>query len=144
MAPAGNPRQTSGAFAFRRTLLLLAAALLVVGTYGALFTVDVTQYGVVSRFGHIVRVVETPGLHFKLPFDRVLPVDRRLLNSTPSEAEYLTADKKNVVVRSLALWRIADPKRFLETVGSPAGAEIQLADVMLAEIGAAFGNHPFA
>jgi modulator of FtsH protease HflC len=144
MAPAGNPRQTSGAFAFRRTLLLLAAALLVVGIYGALFTVDVTQYGVVSRFGHIVRVVETPGLYFKLPFDRVLPVDRRLLNSTPSEAEYLTADKKNVVVRSLALWRIADPKRFLETVGSPAGAEIQLVDVMLAEIGAAFGNHPFA
>jgi modulator of FtsH protease HflC len=144
MAPAGNPRQTSGAFAFRRTLLGLAAALLVVALYGALFTVDVSQYGVVSRFGHIVRVVETPGLHFKLPFDRVLPVDRRLLYSTPSEAEYLTADKKNAVVRSLALWRIADPKRFLESVGSPAGAEIQLADVMLGEIGAAFGNHPFA
>jgi membrane protease subunit HflC len=141
---ARNRLETSGASAFRRTLLVLAAALLLVSLYGTLFTVDVTQYGVVSRFGHIVRVIETPGLHLKLPFDRVLKVDRRLLYSRPGEAEYLTADKKNVVVRSLALWRVADPKRFLETVGSPAGADVQFADVMLAEIGAAFGNHPFA
>jgi modulator of FtsH protease HflC len=144
MATGKNPRATFGATAVRRTLLALAAALLVVALYGALFTVDVTQYGVVSRFGHVVRVVETPGIHLKLPFDRVLPVDRRLLYSRPAEAEYLTADKKNVVVRSLALWRIADPKRFLETVGTPAGAGTQLADVVHSEIGAALGNHPFA
>jgi modulator of FtsH protease HflC len=137
-------RNRPGASALRRTFLLLAALLLLVALYRGLFTVDVTEYGVVSRFGHIVRVVETPGLHLKLPFDRVLKVDRRLLYSRPGEAEYLTADKKNVVVRSLALWRVADPKRFLKTVGSPAGADVQLADVMLAEIGAAFGNHPFA
>jgi membrane protease subunit HflC len=144
MATARNRLETSGASAFRRTLLLLAAALPLVTIYSGLFTLDVTQYGVVSRFGHVVRVVETPGLHLKLPFDRVLAVDRRLLYSMPGEAEYLTADKKNVVVRSLALWRVADPKRFLETVGTPAGAEIQLADVVLAEIGAALGNYPFA
>ena len=73
-----------------------------------------------------------------------LPVDRRLLYSRPAEAEYLTADKKNVVIRSLALWRIADPRRFLETLATRANAEIQLADVVLAEIGAALGNYPFA
>ena len=98
----------------------------------------------VSRFGHIVRVVDTPGLHLKLPFERVLSVDRRLLYSKPAQAEYLTSDKKNVVVRSLALWRIADPKRFLETVRNRAGAELQLADVVHAEVGAALGNYPFA
>jgi membrane protease subunit HflC len=144
MTATGNRLTTAGASAVRRLLLLLAAALLLVALYGALFTVDVTQYGVVSRFGQIVRVVETPGLHLKLPFDRVLTVDRRLLYSRPGEAEYLTADKKNVVVRSLALWRVADPRRFLETVGTPAGADLQLADVVLAEIGAALGNYPFA
>jgi modulator of FtsH protease HflC len=143
MATSGNRLEASGS-AFRRTLFLLAAALLLVALYRCLFMVNVTEYGVVSRFGHIVRVVETPGLHLKLPFDGVLTVDRRLLYSRPGEAEYLTADKKNVVVRSLALWRVADPKRFLETVGTPAGAGSQLADVVLAEIGAALGNYPFA
>jgi membrane protease subunit HflC len=143
-ATAGQRLPTSGATAARRLLLLLGGALLVAALYGALFTVDVTRYGVVSRFGHIVRVADTPGLHFKLPFERVLSVDRRLLYSKPAQAEYLTSDKKNVVVRSLALWRIADPKRFLETVGTRADAEVQLADVVLAELGAVLGNYPFA
>jgi regulator of protease activity HflC (stomatin/prohibitin superfamily) len=127
VSAATAPRAPSAAGAVRRLLLVLAGALLVAAIYGALFTVDVTAYGVVSRFGHIVRVVDTPGLHLKLPFERVLPVDRRLLYAKPAQAEYLTSDKKNVVVRSLALWRIADPKRFLETVRNRAGAELQLA-----------------
>jgi regulator of protease activity HflC (stomatin/prohibitin superfamily) len=71
----------------------------------------------------VVRVVDQPGLHLKLPFERVLPVDRRLLYSRPAEAEYLTADKKNVVVRSLAIWRIADPKRFLTRIAAGAYKE---------------------
>jgi membrane protease subunit HflC len=128
----------------RGALLLLAGGLLLVALYASAFKVDVTQYGVVSRFGHIVQVIETPGLHLKLPIDRVLRVDRRLLYSKPAQAEYLTSDKKNVVVRTLAVWRIADPKRFLESVRSRESAEAQLADVVLAEVGATLGNYPFA
>jgi modulator of FtsH protease HflC len=128
----------------RRTLLVLLGGGVLLAALASLFTVDVTQTGVVTRFGRVVRVVDAPGLHMKLPFDRVLPVDRRLLYSKPAEAEYLTADKKNVVVQSLALWRIADPRRFLETLASREGAEVRLADLVLAEIGAALGNYPFA
>jgi membrane protease subunit HflC len=147
MARAGQTPAIPGDKSARRrsTLLLLSAsALLLISLYASMFMVDVTQYGAVSRFGHIVRVIDTPGLHFKLPFDRVLPIDRRLLYSKPAQAEYLTSDKKNVVVRTLAVWRIADPKRFLETVRSRSSAEVQLADVVLAEVGAALGNYPFA
>jgi membrane protease subunit HflC len=128
----------------RAMLLLLLGALVLWAVWAALFTVDVTETGVVSRFGRIVRVVDQPGLHLKLPFERVLPVDRRLLYSKPAEAEYLTADKKNVVIRSLAIWRIADPQQFLETLATRANAEVQLADVVLAELGAALGNYSFA
>ena len=128
----------------RRTLAVVAGALLLLALYGATFTIDVTESGVVTRFGRVVRVVEAPGLHLKLPTDRVLRVDRRLLSSRPAQAEYLTADKKNVVIRSLAVWRVADPARFVETVRTRANAEVQLADVVLAEIGAALGNYPFA
>jgi membrane protease subunit HflC len=128
----------------RRTAVVLGGALLLLALYGAAFTVDVTESGVVTRFGQVVRVVEAPGLHLKLPTDRVLRVDRRLLYSRPAQAEYLTSDKKNVVIRSLAVWRIADPARFVATLRTRANAEVQLADVVLAEIGAALGNYPFA
>jgi len=127
----------------RATLLLLLGALVLWAACAALFTVDVTESGVVTRFGRVVRVVDAPGLHVKLPFERVVPVDRRLLYSRPAEAEYLTSDKKNVVIQSLAIWRIADPRRFLETLATRADAEVRLADVVLAEIGAALGDYPF-
>jgi membrane protease subunit HflC len=147
MARAGQTPAIPGDQPVRRRstlLLLLAGALLLISVYASMFAVDVTQYGVVSRFGHVVRVIDAPGLHFKLPFDRVLRLDRRLLYSKPAQAEYLTSDKKNVVVRTLAVWRIVDPRRFLETVRSRSRAEVQLADVVLAEVGAALGNYPFA
>lgn len=139
---AGPARATASRL--RRTLLLLFSGLVLWALWAALFTVDVTEFGVVTRFGQVVRVADAPGLHLKLPIDRVRRVDRRLLYSKPAEAEYLTADKKNVTIQSLVIWRIADPERFLATLATRADAEIQLADVVLAQIGAALGNYPFA
>jgi modulator of FtsH protease HflC len=127
-----------------RTALLLGAGALIWAAFASLLTVDVTEYGVVSRFGRITRVLEEPGLYLKSPLDRVIRLDRRLLHSQPARAEYLTADKKNVVVRSLATWRIADPERFLETLRTRANAEERLADLILGEIGAVLGRYPFA
>ena len=96
------------------------------------------------RFGRVVRVVAEPGLHVKAPFDDVLRLDRRMTFSRPAPAEYLTVDKNNVVVESLATWRIADPGRFLATVRTRANADVRLADVMLGEIGSVLGTYPAA
>src|SRR5919202_1581686 len=126
----------------RRTIMLLGVATVFWALADGLFVVDTTEYGVVTRFGRVVRVIAAPGLHLTAPFDRVLLLDRRLLFLAPARAEYLTADKKNVVVQSLVTWRIADPKRFLETVVSRSGADERLADVILAEIGSVLGRHP--
>jgi membrane protease subunit HflC len=126
------------------TVLLLAAGALIWAASASFFTLDVTEYGVVSRFGRIVRVLDQPGLHLKAPLERVTRLDRRLLHSQPARAEYLTADKKNVVVQSLATWRIADPAQFLRTLRTRAGAEERLADLVLGEIGAVLGRYPFA
>lgn len=112
--------------------------------YASLFTVDVTQFGVVTRFGAVVRVVAQPGLHLKVPFDSVLRLDRRLTFSRPAPAEYLTVDKRNVVVESLATWRIGDPQRYLETLATRADADAGLGDVLLGQIGSVVGTHPAA
>jgi modulator of FtsH protease HflC len=112
--------------------------------YGTFFTVDVTQYALVMRFGRVASVVSQPGLHVKTPIDRLLRLDRRITFSRPAPAEYLTVDKHNVVVESLATWRIADPGRFLATVNTRANADVRLADVMLGEIGSVLGTYPAA
>jgi modulator of FtsH protease HflC len=127
-----------------KTVLLLGAGALIWAAAATLFTVDVTEYGVVSRFGRIARILDQPGLYLKSPLDRVIRLDRRLLYSRPARAEYLTSDKKNVVVRSLATWRIAEPERFLRTLRTRANAEERLADLILGELGAVLGRYPFA
>ena len=56
-------------------------------------------------------------------------------------AEDLTADKKNLVIHSLVMWRIDDPLKFLATLGVRAVAEERLADMVLAKIGAVVGSN---
>ena len=97
----------------RRLLPAVILAGVVWAVASSLFTVDVTEYGLVTRFGRVVRVVSEPGLHMTAPFDRVVRLDKRVLFSRPPRSEYLTVDKKNVVIESLATWRIADPERFV-------------------------------
>ena len=128
----------------RVLLLVSTAALVAVALVASLFTVDVKEYGLVTRFGKVVRVVSEPGLHIKAPFDRVARLDKRLTLSRPAPAEYLTVDKKNVVVESLAIWHIADPERFLATLSVRSNADLPLADVIVGEIGAVLGKYPAA
>ncbi len=121
---------------------LLAAAAW--GLIAAFFTVDVTEYGLVVRFGRVVRVVAEPGLHVTAPFDRIVRLDKRVLFLRPARSEYLTTDKKNIVAESLATWRIADPERFLAAFATRSAAEARLSDIVLSEIGSVIGRYPAA
>ena len=123
---------------------LVAVALLAWVLVACFFAVDVTEFGLVTRFGSVVRVVHEPGLHIKAPFDIVVSLDKRLTSSRPGQAEYLTVDKKNIVVESLVTWRVTDPERYLVTLATRSAADPRLADVMLGEVGSVLGTHPAA
>src|SRR6478672_5320404 len=126
----------------RRTLPAVTAAFAVWALVSSFFALDVTEFGIVTRFGRVVRVLTEPGLHVIAPFDRVVRLDKRILFFRPAPSEYLTIDKKNLGVDSLVTWRITDPERFLAAVATPAAAEQRLSDVVLAEIGAVMGQYP--
>jgi len=94
--------------------------------------VDETQKAVVLQFGEIRRIVETPGLHFKTPFlENVLYLEDRLLDYDIQPREVITKDKVRLTVDNYALWRIEDPKKFVETMqGSLSRAESRLDDIV--------------
>ncbi len=123
-----------------RSLPVLAAVGAVWALVSSFFTVDATEYGLVTRFGRVIRVISEPGLYATAPFDRILRLDKRILFSSPARSEYLTIDKKNIVIESLATWRIAEPERFLATVTTRKAAEQALADVVLGDIGSVVGQ----
>lgn len=83
----------------------------------AFFTVDQTQFALVTRFGDPKRVLNQPGLYTKTPFvDSVTYYDKRLALFDAGAADMLTSDKKRLIIDAYAVARIVDPLRFLESV----------------------------
>lgn len=117
-------------------LVLIGLALLM----RTVFTVDETQYVIVTQFGRPVRTLSSAGLHLKWPFQSLIPFEKRLLVYNPRPSEFLTKDKKNVVVDNYVCWRIADPQRFLQTVNDMTGATMRLHDTVWAVVAAALGD----
>ena len=76
----------------------------------------------VTQFGRPLYTVTDAGLHAKWFFQTANYFDRRLRIYNPRPSEFLTQDKKNLVIESYVAWRIDDPKRFVETVGDPVAA----------------------
>lgn len=126
----------------RYGLLALAGLLLVSGVP---FVVDATECAVRTRFGRPVEVIRQPGLRFKLPLvDDVTRLDARLLYFDPPTAEFLTEDKKNVVISSFVVWRIEDPLRFIQKLYTRENAEARIADLAASELGTALGRVPLS
>jgi modulator of FtsH protease HflC len=105
------------------------------------FSVRETESVLITQFGKPLYTVADAGLHVKWPFQTATYFDRRLRIYNPRPSEFLTRDKKNVVIESYVAWKIQDPKRFVETVSDPVGAEMRLHDIVWSGLSAALGTH---
>ena len=122
--------------------VLVFAALVV--AYSALFTVYQTQQALVVRLGQPVHVVSEPGLHVKVPFiDSVIDIDRRILDLEAPAQEVIASDQKRLVVDAFARYRIQDPLRFYQTLGSIQGANSQLAILLNSALRRVLGEVTF-
>jgi membrane protease subunit HflC len=119
-------------------LALLAVAVAIV--WASTFTVSETDLVMVTLFGRPTRSIADAGLHAKWPLESILRFDRRLMVYDPGSSEFLTKDKKNLVLGSAVCWRITDPTRFLQTVGDATGAEMRLHDLVWATLAADIGR----
>ena len=87
------------------------------------FVVDQRQFAVVYALGEIRKVIDTPGLYFKLPppFQNVVYYDKRILTIDTSDSDrFITSEKLNVMIDTFVKWRIIDPPTFIRSV---AGSE---------------------
>jgi membrane protease subunit HflC len=128
-----------------KRLMTIAGAVVVLALAlnSMLFQVDETECAIVTHFGRPVRVVSQAGLNWKLPgpVQSVLRLDKRFQLYDPRPSEYLTGDKKNLVVDAYVCWRVVDPSRFYQTVRDKLGAEVRLNDLVSSELGAALGSY---
>ena len=121
-------------------LAVIAVILLIVG-YSSLFQVYQTRQALVVRLGDPIRVVTQPGLHAKVPLvDTVIYIDKRILDLENSSQEVIAADQKQLIVDAFARYRVKDPLRFYQTVGTVEGANSRLAPFLNSALRAALGE----
>jgi membrane protease subunit HflC len=122
-------------------ILVIVAAIL---GYSSMFTVYQTQQALVVRLGQPVRPVTEPGLNFKVPLiDSVITIDKRILDLESPAQEVIASDQKRLVVDAFARYRIQDPLRFYQTLGSVAGANSQLAILLNSALRRVLGEVTF-
>jgi len=121
----------------RQRVILIAsmavAAVLVLLGQSMLFTVNEREMAVVLQFGEPVATYTEPGLKVKLPFlqdVRRLPKTYQFWIGTGEEIlkDLPTADGKKIEVTPWAVWRISDPRRFVEVLRTVDNAESRVKD----------------
>ncbi|MCF8468724.1 MAG: protease modulator HflC [Sneathiella sp.] len=105
----------------RTVLTVIAVLLIALGVVAAssMFTVYQTEQAIVMQFGKPQKVIQEPGLNFKLPFVQdVVYVDKRVLAVSTKREEVVTRDQKRLMVDSFARFRIADPLLYYQSFGN--------------------------
>ena len=127
----------------RRWLWLAGAIALLVAVWNlAVFTVPQWMQAMVVQLGEPVRVVQEPGLYWKIPFiQQVTYFDRRLLDYDAASKDILTVDKQQLSVDNYSRWRIADPLQFYRTVRDERGAQSRLDDIVYSDLRETLGRH---
>jgi len=123
------------------TVAIVVIAFLIVSSF-SFFSVDQTKQAVLLRFGKIIKVIKVPGLYTKIPFvDNVVYLEKRIINYDIQPEEIITLDQKRLSVDDYALWRIDNPKLFLETVRTINGAQMRMDDIVYAYLRDILAQH---
>lgn len=123
-------------------LVIVAVVVVAFAAYRTVVFADEAEFVIITEFGRPVRTLGEAGLHFKWPYQSAIRIDRRIQVYDPRASEFLAKEKKNVNLDVFVCWRVAQPQRFLESVGDFTGAETRLHDDVLSELAGEVGRNP--
>ncbi|SDR36129.1 protease modulator HflC [Pseudovibrio sp. Tun.PSC04-5.I4] len=96
--------------------IVIAAVALVL--YWSVYILTPTEQAIVLQFGEVKAQETEPGLKFKMPWQNVIVLDKRILDLNMPPLEAIVADKKRLKVDAFARYRITNPVRFYQSVNN--------------------------
>ncbi len=125
-------------------ILAVLAALAAIAGYSSVFFVHQAQQALVLRLGEPRRVITEAGLQYKLPLvESVIYIDKRILDLDNPAQEIIASDQKRLVVDAFARYKIVDPLKFFQSVGTIDGANSRLATVLNSALRRVLGESTF-
>lgn len=77
------------------------------------------EYTVIKQFGKIVDIREEAGLSYKIPFiQSAEKIENEVLLYDLAVSDVMTKDKKSMIADCFALWKIADPYKYTQTLSA--------------------------
>jgi membrane protease subunit HflC len=119
-----------------------ALAIAAFAAAASMFTVEQTEKVLVAQFGHVVRLIDKPGLNFKIPLiQNVIVFDNRLLNVELPGEEIILGDQRRLIVDSFTVFRVTDPLRFYQAIGPvPDGIRGRLNSIVTSSLRRVMGS----
>jgi modulator of FtsH protease HflC len=116
-----------------RAAIVTLAVLALLGWIGSqtFFVVQQAQLALLVRLGKPVDTLSEPGLYVKYPLiDGAVFYDKHLLSLQPPLDQIILGDQKRIEVVTLSRFRIDNPLRFFQSVGTEDQARINLAQIV--------------
>jgi modulator of FtsH protease HflC len=127
-------------------ITIVSIGLLVVIAFflnASLFTVAQTEQVLVVQFGEVVRPIEQPGLHVKVPIvQNVISFDRRLMAVELPGEEVILNEQRRLIVDTFTVFRISNPLLFYQAIGPiPDNIRGRLNSVVTGSLRRVLGNN---
>jgi membrane protease subunit HflC len=131
----------------RGRLIAIGIGLLVILilAFASTFKVRQGEQALLLQFGDPRAVITEPGLYVKIPFvQNVEYFERRILDYDVPVEEVIGSDQKRLVVNTFARYRIVDPLKFYQTVGTEAAVRARLGAILNSSLRRVLGGVPLA
>ena len=130
-----------------RALLASLVALLGAGAllaYFSFFIVHQNEQALVLAFGDPRRVIQEPGLNWKIPVvETVDYFDKRILDLDTKEQEVTASDQKRLKIDAFTRYKIVDPLKFYQTVREERVVSSRLGPIVDSSIRRVLGSSTF-
>ncbi len=111
------------------SFLIVVGVVAAIAAYFSIFTVHQTERAMVLQLGAVKKEISEPGLHFKVPFvQNVVFFDKKLLEVDVPSREILIAGKKRIIIDAFARYKITEPLKFYQNIGSRLQFDSRLFD----------------
>ena len=131
-------------------LSIIVLAVLAVLLAMSIYIVPEEEQAVVVRAGNPDRTINTiggsykAGMHLRWPLvERVVPVEKRLLDLEMADEEVLSIDQQRLLVNAYARFRIVDPVRMVERAGTTDGVRNALEPILNSVLRQELGRRTF-
>lgn len=132
-------------FPFRKYIKMGVFFIIIIALIGVIlantFIVKEGEYKIVRQFGEITRVIDEPGINFKIPFiQSVTTLPKYQMTLNVEESEITTRDKKRIIIDNYAVWKIVNPVDLIMNARTVESAEARMAEFIYSEVREMFGQ----